>query len=93
VSIQIPEWDGKAKEAGEIWRLRKGKKEAVCTLWTHQMGGQARVTVGRELWRYEALVDTEALVDLAMEWKWQFEEKGWKADVGGTAGQPEKPSA
>jgi hypothetical protein len=77
-SIQIPEWDGKAKEAGEVWRLRKGKKEAVCTLWSHPMGGQARVTVGKELWRYEAQVDAETLIDLAREWKWQFEEKGWK---------------
>ena len=78
--IEIPEWDGKAKEAGEVWRLRKGKKEAVCTLWSHPMGGQARVTVGKELWRYEALVDATALKELALEWRWQFEEKGWKGE-------------
>jgi hypothetical protein len=78
--IEIPEWDGTAKEAGEVWRLRKGKKEAVCTLWSHPMGGQARVTVGKELWRYEALVDATALNELALEWKWQFEEKGWKSE-------------
>lgn len=89
MSIQIPEWDGKAKQVAEVWRLRKGKKEAVCTIWTHQMGGQARVTVGRELWRYEALVDADALVDLAMEWKWQFEEKSWKAAE--TAAAPKPP--
>jgi hypothetical protein len=80
VSINVPEWDGRAKEAGEVWRLRKGKKEAVCTLWSHPMGCQARVNVGKELWRYEAQVEPAALIDLALEWKWQFQEKGWKPE-------------
>jgi hypothetical protein len=61
-----------------MWRLKKGTKEAVCTLWTHPMGGEARIKVGKELWRFEARVDPAALGELAGEWKWQFLDKGWK---------------
>jgi hypothetical protein len=42
------------------------------------MGGEARVTVGRELWRTDTRVDPAELMALAFEWKWQFQEKGWK---------------
>lgn len=86
VAIEIPEWDGRPREAGVVWRLRKGKKEAVCTLWSHPMGGEARVTVGRELWRYEPQVSTVILMELALEWQWQFQEKGWKPV------EPEEPA-
>jgi len=77
--IEIPEWDGRAKEAGEVWRLRKGKKEAVCTLWTHPNGGEVRLKVGPELWRFESRGDAATATELALEWKWQFLDKGWKA--------------
>ena len=76
--IDIPDWNGRAQPAGEVWRLRKGKKEALCTLWSHPNGGEARVTVGPELWRTDTRGDAAGLMTLAFEWKWQFQEKGWK---------------
>jgi len=58
--------------------LHKGKRAAVCTLWTHPYGGEVRVTVSGDLVRSEAKRNGMALVDLAPEWKQQFVEKGWK---------------
>lgn len=77
VSIRIPPWDGQAREVGEVWTLTKGSRLAVCALWTHPSGGEARVTVDGEWQRGEAGRDGLALVDLALEWKAQFQEKGW----------------
>ena len=31
--INIPPWDGHAREVGEAWTLRKGSRVASCTLW------------------------------------------------------------
>jgi hypothetical protein len=51
VTINIPQWDGGAREMGEVWRLRKGTRLAACHLWTHRNGGEARVTVDSE-WQW-----------------------------------------
>ena len=77
-SINVPQWNGETGEAGEVWRLRKGRRLAVCSLWTHPMGREARVTVDGEWHRGEARRDRLALVDLAVEWRRRFQEKGWR---------------
>lgn len=52
---------------------------AVCHLWTHPSGGEARLTVDGEWHRGEAGRDGLALVDVALGWKQQFQAKGWAA--------------
>lgn len=79
VSIRIPPWDGQAREVGEVWRLSKGARVATCALWTHPKGGEARVTVDGEWQRGEAGGDGLVLIDLALEWREQFLDKGWAA--------------
>lgn len=44
-SVNIPNWDGTPREAGEVWTLRKGSRVATCHLWTHPKGGEAKLTV------------------------------------------------
>ena len=82
-SINVPEWDGQPREAGEVWTLRRRKHVACCALWTHPYGGEARVTVDGELSRSEAKRDGLALVNLALEWNVQFQEKGWTGVLSG----------
>src|SRR5688500_17921825 len=68
VSINVPEWDGCARLVSELWTLRKGSRVAVCTLSTHPIGGEIRVSVDGEMQRTEAKRDGLALVDLALDW-------------------------
>jgi hypothetical protein len=75
--IQIPQYYGRPKEAGELWRLTKGRRTAFCNLWTHPIGGEVRAGVDGELMRSEAGRDGTKLIDLALEWKRGFVEKGW----------------
>ena len=78
-SINIPPWNGTPREVAEVWTLRKGKRVASCCLWTHPKRGEIRLTVDGEWHRSEALSDGLALVDLALEWRKQFEAKSWAA--------------
>jgi hypothetical protein len=76
-SFILPPWDGQPRAAGEVWTLRKGGRVAVCEMFTHPYGGEARLTVDGEWHRGEAGRNGLALVELALEWKAQFQVKGW----------------
>jgi hypothetical protein len=76
-AISVPEWDGVPREAAEVWRLRKGARVAACALWTHPLGAELRVSVDGETHRTEATRVGHSLLDLADEWKAQFQRKGW----------------
>lgn len=78
-SVNVPQWTGEAREVSEVWRLRKGTRLAVCTLWTHPIGAEARVTVDGELHRSQAGRSGLVVVELALDWKERFQEKGWTA--------------
>jgi hypothetical protein len=75
--LNLPPWDGTPREVAEVWTLRKGSRVASCHHWTQPKGGEIRLTVDSEWHRGEALSDGRALLDLALEWRKQFEAKGW----------------
>ena len=75
-SINIPQWDGTPREVAEVWTLHKDSRIAHCSLWTHPSRGEIRLSVDGEWHRGEALSDGLTLVDLALEWRKQFEAKG-----------------
>jgi hypothetical protein len=76
--VNLPEWDGQPKHLTDVWRLRKGDRQALCTLSTHPIGGEIRVTVDGELLRSEAGRNGTELMNLAFDWGDQFKEKGWQ---------------
>jgi hypothetical protein len=75
--IDIPQWNGQAKNVGDIWRRTKGAHTETCALFTHPIGGEIRLDVDGERSRTEEGRNGMALVDLALEWKAQFQKKGW----------------
>lgn len=77
-SVNVPEWDGIAREVGEVWTLHKGDRVASCHLWTHPLGGEVRLDVDSLWCRGETHQVGLALIDVALEWKRHFEGKGWK---------------
>ena len=78
-SFNIPEYYQRPQHVSQVWQLRKGKRFATCELWTHPVGGEVRIEAAGEFVRSEAGRDGLALIDLAMEWRTQFLEKGWTA--------------
>lgn len=71
-------WDGTPRDCGEIWRLRKGARVAVCRLFSHPIGAEVRLDVDGELLKSEARCDGLVLLDLALEWGEQAKGKGWR---------------
>ena len=76
-SINIPEFYGEPREVAEAWTLRKGERVASCHFWTHPKGGEARLTVDGEWHRGSTAIDGRTLLDIALDWKQQFQAKGW----------------
>jgi hypothetical protein len=75
--IHFLPWSGLPHDYGTLFDLRKGARRVVCTLWNHPIGGELRCEVDGELVRSQAGRDGMALFDCGMEWKRQFDEKGW----------------
>jgi hypothetical protein len=78
-SFNFPKYHDRPKRIDDVWTLHKGKHTAECSSWTHPIGGEIRVEAAGEFVRSEAGRDGLVLIDLAMEWKAQFIEKGWTA--------------
>jgi hypothetical protein len=64
---------------GEIWRLTKGMRVAVCTLWNHPIGAEVRCNVDGDMRQTKASRDVGELLDEAHEWRKAFEAKGSSA--------------
>jgi hypothetical protein len=50
---------------------------ASCHFWTHPKGAEARLMIDGEWNRGSTAVDGRTLLDVALDWKQQFEAKGW----------------
>jgi hypothetical protein len=68
-TIDIPTWDGVPRNVAELWRLQKGTKVAVCSLWTHPEGAQLRLVIDGKLRESDASHQTWALPIVALGWK------------------------
>ena len=63
----------------EIWKLTKGTRVAICTLWNHPIGAELRCDVDDEMQQTKASRTVGELLDVAHEWRKAFEAKGWTA--------------
>jgi hypothetical protein len=75
--FNVPTWDGQARDVALVWRLTKGTKHAECRLWTNPRGAEIRVEAAGEFVRSEAGRNPLVLVETAMAWRAQFQQKGW----------------
>ena len=79
IPFNPPEWRGTPVSIGEFWKLTKGKRVAICTLWNHPIGAEMRCDVDGEMWQTNASRQLADLLDAADAWKVAFQEKGWRA--------------
>ena len=61
-----------------MWQFRKGGRSARCTLWSHPLGWELRVTVEDELLRSQAYRVADDVVCDVAKWRQQFAAKGWQ---------------
>jgi hypothetical protein len=76
-------WRGVPRAIDEVWRLHQRGYLVTCVLWNHPAGLELRLTVDCDLEpggnRCHSGAEFVPLVELALEWKAQFVEKGWRA--------------
>ena len=79
IPFNPPEWRGAPERIFELWKLTKGARVAVCTLWDHPLGAEVRCDVDGEMRRIKASRDLGDMLDASDAWKAAFQEKGWTA--------------
>lgn len=78
--LQRPDWHGSPVDLGELFVLRKNRREAVCKLLSHQFGWECRLYIGQP----ENIVQTQVCrsqqegLTLGEAWRTALEVKGWR---------------
>lgn len=68
---------------GEGWRLRKvvcgHARQAVCELWSHQLGWELRLVIdGGDLRRSQVVRSNDEILTMTEEWKSAMVGRGWQ---------------
>jgi hypothetical protein len=74
-------WRGVPRAIGALWRLHRRGYLVTCVLWNHPDGLELRLTVDFDAEpdgnRSQSGLEFVPVVELALEWKAQFQTKGW----------------
>jgi hypothetical protein len=78
--LQRLSWNGNPKELGDLFRLEKNRREARAVLYSHQLGWEVRLLVGRqaEAVRTQVCKTQGEVLSTCEAWKAAFAGKGWK---------------
>ncbi len=78
--LQRPEWHGTPRELGDLFIVRKNRREARATLFTHQLGWELGLLIGAQLEIVQTQVcrTQEEVFTTGEQWKAAMREKGWR---------------
>ena len=76
--LQRPDWHGTPLELGDLFRLKKNRRETRAAIFTHQLGWELRLLVGAQLEVVQSQVckDQEAVLSTGEKWKAAMVERG-----------------
>jgi hypothetical protein len=77
--LQRPGWRGEARNLGDAFRLYKGKRLAVCELWSHQSGWELRFSVAGHMLATRVCRSQEDVFDTYDAWRAIMMERGWRS--------------
>jgi hypothetical protein len=75
--LQRPDWTGEPVRLGSMWTLAKGRRTAVCELWTHQLGWELKLASGATLLQSQVCRTQDDVLDAHEAWKVAMRSKGW----------------
>jgi hypothetical protein len=78
--LQRPDWYGEPKELGDLFRLSRNGRSARAALWSHQLGWEIRVLVGRQLETVRSQVcrSQDEVLGTAEQWEATMIAQGWR---------------
>jgi hypothetical protein len=76
--LQRPDWYGSPVDLGELFILKKNRREAVCKLRSHQFGWELRLFIGSQddVVQTQVCRSQDEALDTADTWKIGMKEKG-----------------
>jgi hypothetical protein len=63
---------------GDMWRLSKGARTALCTLRTHPLGWELVTLLNNDVKRTQVCKTVDGVLDTSNVWRLAWEAKGWK---------------
>ena len=75
--LQPLDWDGQPKRQAEWFRLTKGTRQAVCTMYSHQFGWEMWLEIDGDLIQSHVCRDQEEVFSTWEKWQAAMKEKDW----------------
>ena len=80
-TLRREHWNGQPTNLGDLFRVSRtrGDKQlqAVCQLWTHNLGWEVRLEINGDLQRSEVFRSQDDVLIAGETWKAAMVEKGW----------------
>lgn len=78
--LQRANWYGEPKELGDLFRLTKSGCTARASVWSHQLGWELRLLVGRqfETVRSQVCRSQDEVIGTAEQWEADMIAQGWQ---------------
>jgi hypothetical protein len=78
--LQRPDWHGSPVELGELFILKRNRRQAVCKLRSHQFGWEVRLFIGAQadIVQTQVCRTQDEVLTTGEQWKAAMIEKGWK---------------
>jgi hypothetical protein len=77
--LQRPNWHGSPVDLGELFILKKNRRQAVCKLRSHQFGWEVRLFIGAQadIVQTQVCRTQDEVLTTGEQWKAAMIEKGW----------------
>jgi hypothetical protein len=76
--LQRPHWDGEPKHQIDWFQLKKGRRTAVCGMFSHQFGWELRLNVDGELVQSQVCRTQNEVLETWESWLAAMKGKGWQ---------------
>ena len=72
-------WDGSSRELGELFVMRRGRRETRCKVFSHQCGWELRLVMGvrADVMLNKICGSRDDVLRTGEQWKTALVDKGW----------------
>jgi hypothetical protein len=78
-AVPAADWNGSSTELGELFVMRRGRREIRCTLFSHESGWELRLVMGvrADVMLNKICASRDDVVKTGEQWKAALVDKGW----------------
>jgi len=78
-AVPAEDWNGSSTELGELFVMRRGRREIRCKLFSHQSGWELRLVMGvrADVMLDKVCASQDDVLRAGEQWKTALIDKGW----------------